>query len=87
MDNIIDYWNDIAKNQPFWGVLTGDKFKLSNIDKSKDEFYTSGIDQKKYIFNYLTLTALDIFPVFNIKIKYFLILQAINKKIFVKCVI
>ena len=35
----------------------------------------------------LTLTASDIFVVFRIKIKYFLILQAINKKIFVKCVI
>lgn len=53
MDNIINYWDNIAKDQPFWGVLTDDKFKLSNIDKTKDEFYTSGIDHKKYMFNYL----------------------------------
>ena len=53
MDNIINYWDNSAKDQPFWGVLTDDKFKLSNIDKTKDEFYTSGIDHKKYMFNYL----------------------------------
>jgi hypothetical protein len=35
----------------------------------------------------LTLTASDIFLVFCIKIKYFLILQEINKEISVNCVI
>ena len=35
----------------------------------------------------LTLTASVIFLVFCIKIKYFLILQAINKKISVECLI
>lgn len=53
MDNINKYWNKIANDEPYWGVLTNNMFKNVNIEQNKNKYFLTGLDNKKFMFNYL----------------------------------
>jgi SAM-dependent methyltransferase len=41
-DQTARYWQHLGENEPYWSILTADRFKLANIAATGDEFYLSG---------------------------------------------
>ncbi len=38
-----DFWEELARTEPYWAVLTADEFRAAKLDdKTKDRFYASG---------------------------------------------
>ena len=50
-DPVKEFWGNIAKTEPYWSVLTNDKYKTRNIDLT--EFYHTGIIQIDRLISYL----------------------------------
>jgi 2-polyprenyl-3-methyl-5-hydroxy-6-metoxy-1,4-benzoquinol methylase len=50
-DPIKTFWHNITKTEPYWSVLTNDKYKMSNIDLAK--FYETGSRQVDRLISYL----------------------------------
>ncbi|HEY4285284.1 MAG TPA: class I SAM-dependent methyltransferase [Chthoniobacterales bacterium] len=49
-------WNEIAKAEPYWGVLTGPQFKLENLTPAAlEEFYQAGERDVRRIFDLIGL--------------------------------
>jgi len=58
-------WEKFGKNEPYFGVITHNKFRDSNLtDKNKEEFFESGFN---YIGHVLEQIRLHIDPNFSIK--------------------
>jgi 2-polyprenyl-3-methyl-5-hydroxy-6-metoxy-1,4-benzoquinol methylase len=56
-------WEKFGKNDPYFGVISDDKFKMSNLaDENKEEFFKSGAD---YIDDVLSKIKLHIDPFFR----------------------
>lgn len=51
-DPIQKFWNNIAKTEPYWSVLTHETHLINNIDK--DAFYKTGSWTVENIFRYLS---------------------------------
>ena len=60
MNNINKYWENIANVNPYWGVMTNEIFNIDNISNTEECFYSSGLDNKLYIFNYLKSINYDV---------------------------
>ncbi len=46
---IRDQWAALGESEPFWSVLSDDRFRMSNIENSRKEFYASGADSDRII--------------------------------------
>jgi SAM-dependent methyltransferase len=56
-------WNEIAKSEPYWGILTGPEFKLANLTPAALEvFYGAGENEVRRIFE---LVSLHLVPSFR----------------------
>ena len=46
---IKDQWTALGKSEPYWSVLTNDRFRMSSIQKTKGDFYASGAGSDKLV--------------------------------------
>jgi len=46
---IVEQWSALGESEPFWSVLSHDRFRVQNIEKTKAEFYVSGGDTDQLI--------------------------------------
>jgi len=53
-------WEEFGKSEPFFSVLTSNKFRQSSIDLS--QFYATGKHDVEEIFNILDLNDIDTLP-------------------------
>lgn len=51
-DPIKTFWHNITKTEPYWSVLTEDRYKMENIELS--EFYKTGEAQAESLSAYIT---------------------------------
>jgi 2-polyprenyl-3-methyl-5-hydroxy-6-metoxy-1,4-benzoquinol methylase len=51
-DPIKTFWHNITKTEPYWSVLTNDKYMMENIELS--EFYKTGEQHVKRLLEYVT---------------------------------
>ena len=42
IDHVKKIWTDYGSTDPYWSVITSEKFRIGKIEISKDEFYSSG---------------------------------------------
>lgn len=42
VEHVKKIWTEYGNNDPFWSVITSEKFRLEKIESTKDEFYSSG---------------------------------------------
>ncbi len=52
-DHIQNSWQYLGETEPYWSVLTSDKFLQSNIEQHKDTFYESGKQDVENLFKTL----------------------------------
>ena len=51
-------WNEIAKCEPYWGVLTGPEYKLANLTPATlEQFYQAGENDVRSIFDQVSNLA------------------------------
>ena len=48
-DRVRDQWTAIGETEPFWSVLSHDRFRMSSIKETKKDFYASGADADRLI--------------------------------------
>jgi hypothetical protein len=46
---IAEEWSALGESEPFWSVLSDDRFRTQNIEKTKAEFYAYGRDADRLI--------------------------------------
>ena len=54
MNNIQEFWENIANEHPYFGVLTNEKFYNQHYLKNKTEYINSGNGDIQYVLNYLS---------------------------------
>jgi SAM-dependent methyltransferase len=58
-----EYWQTIAQSDPYWAVLTADKFKGKELTPDTEtEFYSSGIEYINYVAQHLRRLSPDFSP-------------------------
>jgi len=61
MENVEKYWENTANANPYWGVLTDEKYLSENINSDKiKEFYKSGNGELNFMINYLKNHSISI---------------------------
>ena len=53
MENIHKFWDDIAHNNPYHGVITDKKFLNDNFKNYEHEFWNSGKEDTEFMLDYL----------------------------------
>ncbi len=48
--HIQNVWKQLGETEPYWSVLTGEQFRSSNIEWSREEFYGSGLNDVNLLF-------------------------------------
>jgi SAM-dependent methyltransferase len=44
-----EQWTALGRSEPFWSVLSDDRFRMNNIDQNEGDFYASGADSERLI--------------------------------------
>jgi SAM-dependent methyltransferase len=46
---IVEQWSALGDSEPFWSVISHDRFRMQNFEKAKMEFYGSGAETDRLI--------------------------------------
>lgn len=57
--HIQETWQHLGEVEPYWSVLTSDKFRLANIEENEEIFYKSGKFNVTQLFNTLIRNEID----------------------------
>jgi SAM-dependent methyltransferase len=52
-------WHSLGETEPYWSVLTSEKFKQSHIQQALDQFYDSGMSDVRRLFSTLERNNID----------------------------
>ena len=62
-------WHYLGETEPYWSVITAEKFKQANIQQTIDQFYDSGMYDATRLFRTLDRSNID-YTVFNSCLEY-----------------
>lgn len=57
--NIQKVWEKLGEKEPYWSVVTSEQFKFSNIGETRNEFYSSGLNDVTTFFKTLERNGID----------------------------
>ena len=59
-ERVRDQWTALGNSEPYWSVVSHDRFRMSNIERTKDEFFASGARSAQLIDVFCQRTNLPI---------------------------
>jgi len=68
IDRIQEAWNKMGEEEPFWSVITDEKYLAKNISQNRDEFYESGKASIEMLISVLTSIGLSKGQLQNFKV-------------------